>query len=366
MAARVALVNFPKVKKYKSRHGRIYFYHRPTGTRLPDDPTTPEFAEAYARAEKQGQSKPDTPLQDGKRPKFPHGSFGAVVEEFIASGEFKDLKPSTKYEYQRVLRSLADAGHGNKPIRMMQRRHVRKMRDERADTPGAANTVVRHVRRLLSFAVEEEYRADNPALRLKLLKVGEWRAWTDEEQSAFEARWPSGSMERRAYSLALYTGQRRADLVSMTQADRKSGAICVVQSKTDERLWVPEHPTLSEELRAIDHMSLLYTSKGKAFDPVYFGAWFAEAIDKAKLPDDCVLHGLRASAATRLADAGCDDKDIMAITGHQSPQMVKKYTKAADQKKRAESAMQKVKRLDAGRKAALKNNDKSGSAKTRG
>ena len=33
-------------------------------------------------------------------------------------------------------------------------------------------------------------------------------------------------------------------------------------------------------------MSLLTTSRGKAFDPVYYGAWFADAIDDAGLPDD--------------------------------------------------------------------------------
>jgi len=34
-------------------------------------------------------------------------------------------------------------------------------------------------------------------------------------------------------------------------------------------------------------------TQDKPFDPVYFGAWFAEAIDKAGLPDDSVLHGLQ-------------------------------------------------------------------------
>jgi integrase len=47
-------------------------------------------------------------------------------------------------------------------------------------------------------------------------------------------------MERRAYMLGLYTGQRRGDLVGMTQADRKDGRIRVVQEKTDEPLWIPE------------------------------------------------------------------------------------------------------------------------------
>jgi hypothetical protein len=45
-------------------------------------------------------------------------------------------------------------------------------------------------------------------------------------------------------------------------------------------------------------MSLLTTSQGKAFDAVYFGAWFADVIERAGLPDDCVLQGLRLPAAS--------------------------------------------------------------------
>jgi enterobacteria phage integrase len=61
-----------------------------------------------------------------------------------------------------------------------------------------ANMVVAVVRALLAYAVENEYRRDNPAQKIKLFKLGEHRSWTDEECAAFEARWPAGSMERRA------------------------------------------------------------------------------------------------------------------------------------------------------------------------
>src|SRR4029079_2163755 len=113
----------------------------------------------------------------------------------------------------------------------MERRHIRRVRDERADTPGAANTIVRMLKLVLNFAVEDGLITANPAAKMKLLKVGEWRAWTDEECAAFEARWPAGSMERRAYLLAVFTGQRKADIVAMTRAHRKDGAIRVLQGK---------------------------------------------------------------------------------------------------------------------------------------
>jgi len=58
-----------------------------------------------------------------------------------------------------------------------------------------------------------------------------------------------GTMERRAYALALYTGQRKTDVVGMVRAHRKDGFIRVIQSKTGKALWIPEHPELTAERR---------------------------------------------------------------------------------------------------------------------
>ncbi len=75
------------------------------------------------------------------------GSFGALVLDYLASGDFREKKPSTQAEYRRVLEALAES-HGPKPVRQIERRHIRRMRDERADTPGAANTIVRMLKLL--------------------------------------------------------------------------------------------------------------------------------------------------------------------------------------------------------------------------
>src|SRR5262245_4355182 len=103
------------------------------------------------------------------------------------------------------------------------------MRDERADKPGMANLTVSVLRRLLSYAVENDYIAANPALKVKTFKMGEHRAWTADELAAFERQWARGTMQRRAYMLARCTGQRRGDLAAMTKAHRKDGFIRVVQ-----------------------------------------------------------------------------------------------------------------------------------------
>ena len=177
---------------------------------------------------------------------------------------------------------------------------------------------------------------------MKPLAGGSYRDWTDDECEAFEARWASGTMQRRAYALAVFSGQRRSDLVAMTRAHRKDGCIRVVQQKTGLSYGFPEVGALTAELDLCRHMAFLTTSRSKAFDPIYFGGWFAEAIEQAGLPASCVLHGLRKTAARRLAEAGCTDAEIMAITGHRTSAMMRYYTRGVDQKRQATAAISKL------------------------
>lgn len=203
--------------------------------------------------------------------------------------------------------------------------------------------VVKITNMLMAYAVDNGYRRDNPATKIKLFKLGEHRAWSDEECATFEARWPAGSMQHRAYMLAKFTGQRCGDIASMTRAHRKDGAIRVIQQKTGAEVWVPEHRKLAAELAlGGGHMSLLTKPDGAAFDARGLSVWFGEAIEAAGLPDECVMHGLRKTAACMLADAGCSAHQIASVTGHKSLAEVERYTKAADQKRLATAAIHRL------------------------
>jgi integrase len=65
----------------------------------------------------------------------------------------------------------------------------------------------------------------------------------------------------------------------------------------------------------------------------------ADAIKAAGLPDRCVPHGLRKAAARRLAEAGCSEKQIAAVTGHTTLKEVARYTRAANQERLAADAV---------------------------
>ena len=328
------------VDAQRDRRGQVlYYYFRRGGRRwrLPGEPLSEGFMAEYRRL--LAETAPSA--GSTQRQTNPPGSFGALVLDYFAAPEFRAKAANTQKMYRHVLEPLAEL-HGHKPVALLERRHIRQWRDARGDTPGIANMVVKVVRLLLSYAVDGEYRKDNPAQRIKLFKLGEYRAWSDEECAAFELRWPRGTMQRRAYTLAKYTGQHCGDLARMTRAHCKDGSIRVVQQKTGAELWICQHQDLAAELSDVGHLSLLTTSKDAAFDSDSLRQWFAGAIDQAGLPDDCVLHGLRKTAARMLAEAGCSVHEIMSVTGHKSLAEVERYTRAAGQKKLASAAILKL------------------------
>lgn len=330
--ASVTSTEIPFLHRVVSR-GREFWYYRRKGfarVRLPA-PTDHDFSEAYNRA----GGAPER-IKRAQR-----GTVAALVTAYLASPEFREKAPTTQVEYRRVMVGIAKA-YGTGQVAALERVHVRAIRDAKAETPAAANTILRTLSVLLSYGVELGWRPDNPALRMKKLKVGSWRAWTPGELEAFTARWETGTMQRAAFSLAYHTTQRRSDLVAMTQADRVDGRIFVVQQKTGKRLKIRELPALTRDLDAVPrHMSLLTGTRGAAFDPVYFGAWFASAIGEADLPDDCVLHGLRKSGVVALAEAGCSVAEIQAVSG-QSAAMVEHYWRDANRTDLADAAVVKL------------------------
>jgi integrase len=214
----------------------------------------------------------------------------------------------------------------------MKREHIITLIGAMADRPGAANMLLKRLRILLRFGIDLGWLKDDPTTRVKTYRSHELHTWTEEEITAFEARWPEGSKQRLALALLLYTGQRGSDVRKMVWTDIAGTTIRVAQQKTGTKLVLPLHPDL-QALLAIaprKQATILATELGAAFSAKGFGNFMSAAIRSACLPTRCKAHGLRKAAARRLADAGCTTKQIAAITGHKSLAEIERYTRAAD------------------------------------
>jgi integrase len=121
----------------------------------------------------------------------------------------------------------------------------------------------------------------------------------------------------------------------------KDGVLTLKQQKTGITLAIPVHPDLKAILDATPggHLTFLITKSGKAYAGNDFSEQFRVWCNEAGLPKECIFHGLRKAALTRLADAGCSVHGIAAISGHATLREIERYTKAADRGRLAREAM---------------------------
>jgi integrase len=269
------------------------------------------------------------------------GSISAVVVSYYSSPEFKGTAKSTQQTYRGICETIR-RDHGEKAISGLMRKHVKAIIGKMSDRPAAANNYLRMLRILIRHAIDIEMIARDPTVRLKgySAKTKGFHSWTEVEIAAFEARHPIGTKPRLAMALMLYTGQRRGDAVQLGWKNVNARRIAVRQEKTGTPLAIKMHPSLIEALEMAQEgkAAFLLTSFGKPFTPAGFGNWFRERCDEAGLPH-CSSHGLRKAAARRLAEAGNSANQIAAVTGHLSLKEVERYTRAADQEKMADMAV---------------------------
>jgi integrase len=331
------------VHEFVDRHGKPRHYFRRKGFKqvpLPEPPGSLEFNEAYQSA-LEGAVR----IEIGTN-RIAVGSVGALVSAYLNSIGFKNLATETQRSLRNILERFREE-HDDKRVATLQREHVQKMVNSKADTPSAARNFLKALRALMTFAVELGIRNDNPTLGVKRpkIKTPGFRTWTEEDIAAFEAKYPVGTQARLAMALMLYTGQRRSDIVNMGRQHVRNGAIEVRQRKTGTTLTIPIHPELEAIIGATptSQLTFLTTTQGNPFkSAASFGNWFGDCCRIAGLPKGTAAHGFRKAACRQLAEAGCSASEIMAISGHKSLSEVQRYCAAVDQARMARAAQAKA------------------------
>jgi integrase len=339
----MAKVELRYVQRFKDRHGQLRHYFRRPGfprTRLPDLPGSDAFMAAYADclgADKQTAGEART---------APY-SISALIVAYYATADYRRLEKSTKTTYRNMLDRFRDKW-GHLSGAKVETRHLDAIFEQMAATPGAARNLRKRLRRVFRVAVKKGWRSDNPVTETDRPEIHSdgFVPWSEDDIAKYEAYWPSGTRQRRALALLLYTGQRRSDVVGMGRQHQKGHLIRVRQiktRKTNPDIYIPVHPALQIEL---DHvppgdLTFLLTQYGKPFSAAGFTAWFRESAEAAGLKGR-TPHGLRKAAGRRLAEAGCSEKEIAAVLGHRSLSEVQRYTRDADQIVLAERAMTKL------------------------
>ncbi len=318
---------------------RVYF-RRGKGSRiaLPSTVGSAEFQAAYLAAmEGNGEAR-------RKEKNVIRKSVEALVRSYLGSAKFRSLRETTKTGYRARLEYIRK-NHGDRSVEGLTPVRLRRaFLEPLADRPGQSLAILKLLRVLIRHAIELGWIGSDPTLGIKRPKTEEIRSWTEDEIARFEQRWPIESKQRLAFSLMLYTGQRRSDVHRMTWRDVVGETITVTQSKTGVRLVIPLHFKLREVLAKHSqvHVVIVATAYGRPFSVNGFSQFLRDAIRAAGLPDECQPHGLRKAAGRRLAEAGATSKEIMAVLGHKTLAETERYTRDADQMRLASAAVIKM------------------------
>lgn len=336
-----------------SKGARAYYYYRRGKFRvkLPGRPFSTEFMDAHTAAEAAYAAGKAAPSSIGVERLKP-GSFNALIMAYYCSPEFLNLKPISKQTNRNVMEKIRQR-LGDAQVASFLPRHFEAMMAEKADKPDAANRIRHMMKLLMRNAVRLGYRTDDPTSQIRKLKNRSdgYKTWGEEEIERFCATYGEGTRARLAFDILLYTGLRRAAVVKLGRQHLRDRILTVRMSKTGQTVSIPVHPVLRRSLDSLpsDQLTFLMTDQGKPFTANGFGNWIGDLVRQAGLREGMEkgekgfsAHGLRKAICRRLADAGCDALQIMAITGHSDIKQVMVYIAERDQRRAADSAIKSL------------------------
>nr|WP_321510363.1 tyrosine-type recombinase/integrase [uncultured Celeribacter sp.] len=306
--------------------GKVYYYFRrgKVRVRINHDPDTEEFSREYWA------------LRSGRTPAASRTTWEKLIVSYYQSPKYKKLSKGTASNYRRHCEEIR-LKNGKKDVKSFRRKDAIAARDALQDTWSKANERVAVLSILMKHAVDLEWIDRNPVTDIEKLKGGEYKAWPESKLRAYESACGPHGTARTVYELAIGTGQRIGDCIAMKWCDFDGEFVSVVQEKTGAKIQVYCPARLREYLSTLPRSGQHILAKNltqpigkrqvqKAVEAVRADIGVKSGTSRL------VPHGWRYTAATQLAEAGVDMRDIQAVTGHKTLSMVQKYTAGASQK----------------------------------
>jgi site-specific recombinase XerD len=325
---------------------------------IPGLPFTPEFMAAYTAALE--RPKAEIKIEPGAT-RTKARSVDAAIAIYKSSIKFQQKRPKTKEQYLRML-DLLHRAYGDCLMSQFKRRDMQKVLDEEANTPTIAYRALSMMRNLTAIALHEEWIKVDPiaGMSVELPKSDGIPPWENEEVAQFETAYPLGTRERLAEALMINMASRREDVILLGRLNIRRGPdgeeIRYRQLKTGTWVNVPLLPQTKAAIDAMppnDQPFFLLNDNGKPFTDAWFGKWFSAKCRAAGINRESEnglqpsAHGLRKVMCIRLAEAGCSEEQIAAVSGHLSPAEVKRYVRGARKKVMAREAIAKLRAAEA-------------------
>lgn len=330
-------MNLKNIHVIKSK-GKVYYYHRPTRTRIKAAFGTPEFIDELNQL-------------NGRAPVLPRGgTLGALIAAYRQSPEYATLAPKTRETYEYVFKILTTLLA--LPLIDLNPARVIKIRDKVFGARGfaAANYTLRVLRLILNWGQPRGWLDSNPADKISAIRrpkdmPKKNRAWgPDEIEAVLNAAQPA---LRPAIALGAFAGLTLNDALRLPWSayDGVSIKLDNGRGKTLVPVHLRAHARLRDILDATPRRATVIVTNiaGRPYTTTGFKTMFyrliSELVTEKKIQQGLTFHGLRHTVAKYLVDAGATVEDVKAVLGHRTSAMAAHYADEYDRKARASAAI---------------------------
>lgn len=337
------LFNLEHITVRENRDGTLRYYFRRRGQplcRLPGEPMSDEFMAKYRECD--NWVAPHAEATEG--------TFEWICDQYMDSPAFKSKAKATQDARRRVIATMvAELIDPAKPIKFgaekaknLKVAHIEVLRDRKADTPNAGNERLKILGQIFKLAVSKRWVEHNLSRDLERLGVpkGGHDTATDEHLAAYFKKHASGPAWVAGMILK-HTGVRVSDLRILGLPNIKKGRLVFETVKTGVLCELPIPPELAGALPR-DNMTFLLSEAGKPFESdkalsQRVAKWFRQAGIIG-----ITAHSVRKWRATRMAEKGASEYELMASFGWKDPKEARPYVQAANRQKMAQQASDKM------------------------
>jgi integrase len=330
----------PHLQREITRHGQAIWYVR-TGhgprVRIRSEFGTPEFDAEYRAALAGNLTRKAAPSCS---------TLEWLLTRYRETAAWTDLSPATRRRRDNIFAGVIESA-GHEPYARITTAIVEAGRERRAKTPHQARHFLDAMRGLFRWAHKAGLVKADPTAGVHNLprkRTDGFIPWTEAHMAAYEKRWPIETRQRVWLDVIAYTGLRRGDAVRLGRQHIRHGVATIKTEKSGFTVEVslPILPVLQATLDAgpCGDLTFIVGANGRPLTKESFGNEFKAACKAAGVPGSA--HGVRKIAATRAADAGATEAELMAIFGWTDPKMAALYTRTANRKRLAARAMEKL------------------------
>lgn len=304
------LVGLHTVKaKRKDGTDALYFYAWRGGPRMKCKPGTTAFVHEFSRLTK-----------DRVKPSEVH-TLGWLADQYHASGDFQKLRPSTRGDYERIIR-IIKLKWADMPLKAIEAKGARTLfigwRDEMQSTPRSADLHISVLARIFSWGKDREHVMRNP-----LERVGKLHKETRKDDvwlpSQIDKMLKEGAPHiANVVKVALWTMQRQSDVLALATIAYDGGRLWITQGKTRARVRIrpaDEIVPLLEDAKARNRQRILVNSRGENWTASGFRASLRKEMARLKITG-VRFHDLRGTAITYAYAKGVEIERIAEISGH--------------------------------------------------